>query len=191
MTRRAALLGLTAASTSLIVAPVEAALAPSHGLTQPKSHGPITKAMLNIQEDTAGAIPPYFAGFSYEKNALSEPLFQDSNHDLIGLFRRLGPGMLRIGGNSVERNVWTAEGTGQTPGRIARADIERLAGFVKAANWQCLYGVNLEGIAHGTTSPELAADEVAFAAEHLGKSLAGIEIGNECDLYGRAQSALA
>ncbi|MGH9599275.1 MAG: hypothetical protein ACRD27_05390, partial [Terracidiphilus sp.] len=158
---------------------------------QPRPAGPVTQAALTVTTASAGAIDRYFPGLSYEKNTLYEPLFTPSNADLIGLFHRLGQGVLRIGGNSVERNVWTPKGAGQTPGQIAPSDVDALAGFVKASRWKCLYGVNLEGIAHGTTSPELAADEVAYAAKALGSSLLGIEIGNECDLYGRPRNAFA
>lgn len=191
LTRREALLGLAAATAMPILGQVETALAPPTQRAQPKSIEALTRASLRVYAERAGAIEAYFSGFSYEKNALWEPIFQDSNTELIGLFRRLGPGVLRIGGNSVERNVWTPKGSGLMKGQISPSDVERLAGFVNATGWKCLYGVNLEGIAHGTTSPELAADEVAFAAKQLGPSLAGIEIGNECDLYGRPQNAFA
>lgn len=193
ITRRHAVLGLAAAAAWPALAPVETALAlpAGSGGPQPKPSGPMTKATLNVTSERAGAIDPRFAGFSYEKNTLWEPLFTAANTDLIGLFRRLGEGVLRIGGNSIERNVWTPNGAGQTRGEIAPDDVDRLAGFVKATGWKCLYGVNLEGIAHGTTSPELAADEVAYAAKQLGSSLLGIEIGNECDIYGHPQNAFA
>jgi hypothetical protein len=115
---------------------------------------------------------------------LYEPLFTASNSDLIGLFKRIGPSILRIGGNSVDRNVWTPNGAGQTAGQIAPNDVASVAAFVKAAGWQCLYGVNLGGAATAATTPALAAAEVAYAAQQFGSSLLGIEIGNECDLYG-------
>jgi hypothetical protein len=57
------------------------------------------------------------------------------------------------------------------------------AAFVKAAGWQCLYGINLGGSATGATTPALAAAEVAYAAQQFGSSLLGIEIGNEPDLF--------
>lgn len=188
VTRRKVLWG--AAATAVVPAcgflPAVAADRP-----QRRPGGPIAKATLQIANESVANIAPGFAGFSYEKNTLWEPLFQDSNRDLIGLFRRLGVGVLRIGGNSVERNVWMPHGYGQARGQIATGDVDRLAGFVKATGWKCLYGVNLEGAAHGTTSPELAAEEAAYVAAQLGDSLLGVEIGNECDLYGRPQSAFA
>ncbi|MGB7745495.1 MAG: hypothetical protein WBL41_22195 [Terracidiphilus sp.] len=168
---------------------------PPNGNSQPTPTGPITQASLSVSATSAGSIGSAFAGLSYEKSALYEDpyLFTGSNSNLIGLFQRLGPSVLRIGGNSVDRNVWTPAGAGQTAGQIAPSDVNALAAFVKAAGWQCLYGINLGGAgpnpyASGsimaTTTPGLAAGEVAYAASQFGLSLLGIEIGNECDLYG-------
>ena len=196
ITRRQAVGGFAALAASSVLPDFSSGLAAAafpapENNPQPKPAGPLTQAVLTVKATSAGAIEPYFPGLSYEKNTLYEPLFTPSNADLIGLFRRLGLGVLRIGGNSVERNVWTPGGAGQTSGQIAPSDVDALAGFVKASGWKCLYGVNLEGIAHGTTSPELAADEVVYAAKQLGPSLLGIEIGNECDIYGHPQNAFA
>jgi hypothetical protein len=196
ITRRQALGSFAALAASSILPDLGFALPASafpvhQNNPQPKPAEPIAQANLTVTATSAGAIDSHFPGLSYEKNTLYEPLFTPSNVNLIGLFKRLGLGVLRIGGNSVERNVWTPKGSGQTPGQIAPGDVDDLAGFVKASGWKCLYGVNLEGIAHGTTSPELAADEVAYAAKQLGPSLLGIEIGNECDIYGHPQNAFA
>jgi hypothetical protein len=151
---------------------------------QPVPAGSLTQASLTVTATAAGSIGAAFAGLSYEKSQLYGPLFTASNTDLIGIFQRLGPSILRIGGNSVDRNVWTPNGPGQTAGQIAPSDVDSLAAFVKAAGWQCLYGINLGGAATGATTPALAAAEVAYAAQQFGSSLLGIEIGNEPDLYG-------
>ena len=168
---------------------------PPSGNPQPTPSGPITQASLTVTTTANGSIGPAFAGLSYEKSSLYEGpyLFSSSNSNLIGLFQRLGPSVLRIGGNSVDRNVWTPSGAGQTAGQIAPSDVAALAGFVKAAGWQCLYGINLGGAGPNpytsgsivaATTPALAAAEAAYAASQFGSSLLGIEIGNECDLYG-------
>jgi hypothetical protein len=158
---------------------------------QPVPEGPLTQASLIVTAATTGSIGPAFAGLSYEKSKLYEPVFTASNSDLIGIFDSLGSSVLRVGGNSVDRNVWTPEGPGQTAGQIAPGDVDSLAAFVKAAGWQCLYGINLGGAAAGATTPALAAAEVAYAAQQLGSSLLGIEIGNEPDLYGDAGNYFA
>jgi hypothetical protein len=151
----------------------------------------MTLASLTVSSTTVGVIGPAFAGLSYEKSSLYLPRFTGSNTDLIALFKRLGTSVLRIGGNSVDENVWTPNGAGQTAGQIAPSDVAAFAAFVKATGWQCLYGINLGGAATGATTPALAAAEVAYAAQQLGSSLLGIEIGNECDNYGYSGSYFA
>ena len=166
---------------------------PGNPNQQPTPSGPMTNASLSVTNTASGSIGPAFAGLSYEKSSLTEPLFSGSNSNLIGLFKRLGSSVLRIGGNSVDRNVWTPAGAGQTSGQIAPADVDALAAFLKATGWQCLYGVNLggsgpapytSGSLTAATTPTLAAEEVAYVSAQLGSSLLGIEIGNEPDLYG-------
>jgi hypothetical protein len=164
---------------------------PANTNPQPTPAGPVTLGTVVVSSATAGSIGSAFAGLSYEKATLYEPLFTPSNANLIGLFKRIGPSLLRVGGNSVDKNVWTPNGPGQTVGQIAPSDVASLAAFVKAAGWQCLYGINLGGAATGATTPALAAAEVAYAAQQFGSSLLGIEIGNECDLYGDAGNYFA
>ncbi len=69
--------------------------------------------------------------------------------------------------------------------QIAPTDVASLAAFVKATGWQCLYGINLGGSATGARSPSLAAAQVAYVYHQFGSSLLGIEIGNECELFGK------
>jgi len=151
-------------------------------------NGGLTAASVTVSGIRSGMIGQAFAGLAYEKVMLTESTFSASNSELIGLFRRLGPSVLRIGGSSVDRHVWTPGGHGRTPGQIAPPDVDSLAAFVKAAGWQCIYGINLGGAATGATSPALAAAEVAYAAQQFGASLLGVEIGNECDWYGSTGS---
>ncbi len=165
----------TPASTPSPVTPTNA---------QPVPTGPLTQATLTVSTTSTGTIGNAFAGLSYEKSSLTEPLFTASNANLIDLFKRLGSSILRVGGNSVDKNIWTPNGPGQTSGQIAPSDVAALAAFVKAAGWQVLYGINLGGAATGVQTPALAAAEVAYAVQQFGSSLLGIEIGNECDLYG-------
>ena len=131
-----------------------------------------------VTTNAIGTIPPRFVGLSYEKLALSYGYFRTSNHNLIALFRRLGPGVLRIGGSAVDRLLWTPNANG-THQQISSTNIKNLAGFLQATGWLCLYAVNL-----ATSTPALAAEEVSVAVSVLGASLLGIEIGNEPDEYG-------
>jgi hypothetical protein len=125
-------------------------------------------------------------GLSYEKETISYAYFHASNHNLIALFRRLGDGVLRIGGGSVDQILWTPDSEGATHAQVSPANIKALAGFLQATGWPCLYGVNL-----ATSTPALAAAEVAYAVSELGSSLLGIAIGNETDEYGVAGSLFA
>jgi hypothetical protein len=116
---------------------------------------------------------------------MSYGYFHPSNHNLIALFRRLGAGVLRIGGGSVDELLWTSRGSG-THAQITATNIRDLAAFLQATGWLCLYGVNL-----ATSTPVLAAEEAGFAVSALGSNLLGIEIGNEPDEYGVAGNFFA
>ena len=148
---------------------------------QPAPIGTLTPGNVEVSGSAGASIGAAFTGLSYEKGAFSsQPLFTGSNTNMIGMFKGLGTSVLRIGGGSVDRTVWRAEGKGQTVGQVAPPDIDALAAFLQATGWQCLYGINLAG----KTTPALAAAEAAYAVKALGSSLYGIELGNECDWYG-------
>ena len=158
---------------------------------QPVPSGPLTQALLTVGGVNGSSIGADFMGLSYEKSTLCEPLFSADNADLIALFKLLGAGVLRIGGNSADQCVWNPKGLGQTAGQIAPSDVQALGAFLRATGWQCLYAVNLGGAATGSTTPQLAAAEVAYASQQLGGLLVGVEIGNECDGYGASGSYFA
>jgi hypothetical protein len=118
-------------------------------------------------------------GLSYEKgDFVSESLFTAANLALAGLFNRLGSGVLCLGGNSLDKTLWTPEGYGNTAGQVSPVDVDNLAAFVALTNWKVLYGVNL-----GTSTPALAAAEVAYVQSRLGDVLIGFGIGNEPEEY--------
>jgi hypothetical protein len=127
-----------------------------------------------------------FAGLSYEKNKMSSALFSPGNSTLIALFNRLGPNLLRIGGNSVDHTFWNATGAGETVNEVSPSDVDRLTGFLKACNWQVLYGIEFLSEAASpvaTADPSLVAAEAVYAMQSLGDKLYGFELGNEPDLY--------
>jgi hypothetical protein len=157
----------------------------SPGSPIPVPIGPIIEGSLVVTGTTAGAIPSRFMGLSYEKLAITYNYFHSSNRNLIALFRRLGSGVLRLGGGSVDRLLWTSSSSGSHE-QITSTNIKDLAGFLQATGWLCLYGVNL-----ATSTPILAAEEAGFAALTLGSNLLGIEIGNEPDEYGVAGNYFA
>jgi hypothetical protein len=131
---------------------------------------------------SAGTIPDYFMGLSYEKgDFVTESLFTAANTSLAGLFNRLGNGVLSLGGNSLDKTLWTPEGSGNTAGHVSPVDVDNLAAFIALTNWKVLYGVNL-----GSSTPALAAAEVAYVQSKLGDVLIGFGIGNEPEEYFRS-----
>jgi hypothetical protein len=145
----------------------------------PIAPGPEGQGFLAVGTNPTGTIPSRFMGLSYEKESISYAYFHASNHNLIALFRRLGNGVLRLGGGSVDQILWNPASAEATHAQISPANIQALAGFLKATGWSCLYGINL-----ATSTPALAAAEVANAVSQLGSNLFGVAIGNEPDEYG-------
>jgi hypothetical protein len=148
-------------------------------VSQPVPTAVQTVATATVSTTAAGVIPDYFLGLSYEKgDFVSELLFTGGQTALAGLFNRLRNGVLRIGGNSADMVVWNASGPGNMPGQVSPADVDNLADFLALTNWKLLYTINL-----GTSTPALAAAEVAYVQAKLGAALLGFEIGNEPDEY--------
>jgi hypothetical protein len=119
-----------------------------------------------------------YVGFSWEKQVVGLGTFAPANANLVGLFRRLGSSVLRIGGSTVDTNLWEPDGPGGAIGVTSRADLVRLAAFLAATNWVVAYGLR-----YRDTDAQSVADEAATAAAILGASLANFEIGNEPDNY--------
>ena len=164
-------------------------VAPGFGL--PAASGTTATPTLTIDPGARrGRIGARALGFSFEKSTLATPLFQASNTDLVALFRLLGPGVLRLGGNSVDRTDWDPSGAGSTPGVVAPPDLARLRGFLDAVDWQVLYGTPF--VSTGASAASVA-DEAHTAAGVLGARLDGIELCNEPDLFAAdpAHAALA
>jgi hypothetical protein len=138
-----------------------------------------TNATVTVDPTTrVASVGQGFTGLSYEKSHLNTGFFARTNASLIGLFTLLGPSVLRIGGNTVDKTTWASTGTGNTPGVVGPPDVDALAGFLHSTGWKVIYGVNM---AAGDSSS--AAAEAAYVARALGDSLYGFEIGNEVDLY--------
>jgi hypothetical protein len=128
------------------------------------------------------AVPGNFLGLSFEMRSLPTIAGYATRGNLVALLRSLGSGVLRFGGISADEQVaWVGPG-GTKPGwasvAISEADLAGLAALVRATGWRVLLTVNL---AH--YEPSVAAQEAAAAQRLLGGYLAGIEIGNEPDLF--------
>jgi hypothetical protein len=163
-------------------------VAGASGNTQPAPGGSIANVSAVVETASVAVIQPRFCGLSFEKNTMSQGTFTTQDAGMVRLFKLLGPSLLRIGGNSVDRFNWTPNGGGTTKGEVTRSNIDQLAQFCEATGWLCLYGVNLGGSANGSQTPEKAAEEVAYVSQRMGNWLWAIEIGNECDAYRHSDS---
>jgi hypothetical protein len=139
---------------------------------------------VTVKRATAqGHLGPGFVGLSYEKTHLTDGYLAASNAPLVALFQLLGPSILRLGGNSVDLSSWQASAPPGSAGKVSTtigtADVDALAGFMSAAGWTALYGVNF-----GTNTTAVAAEEAKYAAGKLGTSLYGFEVGNEITKFG-------
>jgi hypothetical protein len=138
-----------------------------------------TRATATISTAASGVLPDYYLGLSYEKgDFVTESLFTDAETQLAGLFNLLGNGVLRIGGNSADTTVWNPNGSGNTAGQVSPADVDNLTNFLALTDWKLIYAINM-----GTSTPALAAAEVAYVQSKLGPVLLAFEIGNEPDEY--------
>lgn len=139
----------------------------------------VARVEIQVRPEPNGAIGSgAYVGFSWEKQVVGLGTFAVTNTNLVGLFRRLGSSVLRIGGSTVDTNRWEPRGPGGVLGVTSRTDLVRLAGFLAATNWVVAYGLR-----YRDTEAASVADEAAAAAAILGASLANFEIGNEPDNY--------
>lgn len=149
-------------------------------------------ALITIHLEKPGVkVPADFLGFSCEKKILSRGCFEPTNVVLINLFRNLGQGVLRIGGNAVESTFWSCNETNaitpmadkrpyekETPVTIGPWSVDNLFGFAKESGWRVIYGLNL-----GANKPEMAADEAEYALGVGGSTVLAFEVGNEPNLF--------
>ncbi len=127
------------------------------------------------------AIPVNFLGFSYEIDALPDSDFLWSgNAVLLQLYKNLGTGMIRVGGNSSDEYTWSGQPRSAKTGKdtLTTTDVDRFAAFAHATGWPVLFGLNL-----GENNPGLAASEAVYVSGDLGSSLWAFQIGNEPDLF--------
>ena len=120
---------------------------------------------------------PAFCGLSYDKSELTGSLFVTNDVSMIQMFSQIAPAVLRIGADSVDTTCWGGL-SNTTP--ITPSQVDAFAGFMKAlpTNWHVIYGINMS-----VNNPTNCAAEAAYAANALGPSLLGFEIGNEPDEY--------
>jgi hypothetical protein len=173
-----------------------------HGLVSAEGASAQTKAEVTVSTTVLNWLNSTFTGFSYEKSILGSPLFSAQNTALVNLFKLLGPGILRVGGNSVNNensnSTWAPDGRGLVMGQVAPSDVDRLAGFLRATDWKVIYGLYGAGgySSDGRSELSLAdavslsTNEAVYAASKLGDRLIEFEIGNEPDIYGSKNANL-
>jgi hypothetical protein len=146
---------------------------------------PALRVLLTVDPAHPGA---HFAlgaiGLSLEADELETKDLSADHRSLVALMRRLGPAVLRLGGNSLDYSWW--DNGGERPPNWAKsvvtpADLDRLRGLLEATGWRVILGVDL-----GHFDPGRAASEARVAESILGSRLLGFEVGNEPNDYGGA-----
>ncbi len=138
---------------------------------------------LTIDESSAGfVIPDNFQGLSYETGimAYSSYFLNPSNSVLVQLLKNLGPGVLRLGGNSSDNYKWagTARLKDSPKSFLYTTDVDNMVSFSQACGWPVLYGLNL-----GANDPAMAASQAQYVSNSLQGNLLAYHIGNEADLF--------
>jgi hypothetical protein len=148
---------------------------------------PARKVVVAISTRRSGhSLPAAFVGLAMEDWTLTKNQFAHAN--LHRYLLALGPrGLLRIGGNSLDRSFWTSRH--EHPPRWAQGtatpvSLRALAAVLRGTSWRVILGVNLLHF-----DPARAVDEARSAARILGATLAAIEIGNEPDRYGISETS--
>jgi hypothetical protein len=131
------------------------------------------------------AVGDYFArgavGISLETEELANGDLNADHRSLVALMRQLGPGVLRIGGGSVDSSWWTSDAErppAWATSVITPTDLGQLKRLLDTTGWHVILSVDL-----GHFDPTRAADEAKVAARLLGTHLLGFSIGNEPDKF--------
>jgi hypothetical protein len=129
-----------------------------------------------------GAMAEGMIGLSIEADQLDTMDVNAHSKSLVLLMRRLGPGVLRVGGSSLDYSWWTSDGE-RAPGWATSVatpnQLRDLRRLLSLTGWRAILGVDL-----GHFDPERAASEARVAQEILGPRLLGVEVGNEPNDYG-------
>lgn len=107
------------------------------------------------------------------------------NTGFFTMMRNLGPGVLRLGGNSQDNTCWNPKAAPHPAwchGPITPGLLKLYSTAVGAAGWQMILGLNLK-----QNSPRWALSEVTqgVAKEIPASQILGFEIGNEPSLFAR------
>ncbi|MGA2928825.1 MAG: glycosyl hydrolase family 79 C-terminal domain-containing protein [Solirubrobacteraceae bacterium] len=164
-----------------------AATRASAAVTPPRL--PAGTALLKVGRPTSSRpIAPGFVGLSFEYDAVAAYAGTDPaavDPVFVQLIRNLNPGqapVLRIGGDSTDWTWWPVAGMSQPAGvnyslGANWADVTHA--LASALGAKLILGVNLEA-----DSGTVASAEAKGLIDHIGSSsIAGLELGNEPELY--------
>ncbi len=130
----------------------------------------------------ANTISQNFEGLSFENWILSRnPEYLDPNNPvMVQLFKNLGPGVIRMGGNSSDETDWVGNGFNVDThfDVLTPAGIDKLAEFSRKTNWQVIFGLNL-----GHDNIAASIDETKYLYQQFGSNLYALQIGNEPDYF--------
>jgi hypothetical protein len=107
------------------------------------------------------------------------------NTDFFAFMRNLGPGVLRLGGNSQDNTCWDLKAAPHPDwcqGPITADDLRLYESAAHSAGWRIILGLNLK-----QNAPKWALSEgtEGVSKEIQPSDLIGVEIGNEADLFSR------
>ncbi|MGN8072414.1 hypothetical protein [Mucilaginibacter sp. 22184] len=142
---------------------------------------PDSAVSINLSVNTTGPVVPNdFLGFSFEKLILTDTTyFNVSNTSFINLFKNLGPGLIRIGGATVDKIAWTnSKRNSSTQDFVFTNDVDRFTKFSQATGWNTIWGLNFNEAQFNND-----AQETAYVKAKLGTSLSSIAIGNEPEYF--------
>lgn len=152
------------------------------------SHAGTPLARIVVTLDKPGSlIPSDFTGLSIEYPAIGAYLGTDPAYPNT-IFRRLltnlGPGSLRIGGDSQDTSCWRPTGgSGRTGCAFTiNASLPQVVFSTAAATgWRALMGINLS--MNDPSAARAYVEGILPAAMSNINNLLGVEIGNEPDIY--------
>lgn len=107
------------------------------------------------------------------------------NEAFFRFLRNLGPGILRLGGNSQDNTCWNAAAAPHRDwckGELSSGDFRLFSRAAKESGWRLIVGLNLK-----QNSAEWALGEVkeGVAREIKPEQIIGLELGNEPDIFSR------
>jgi hypothetical protein len=168
----------------------------------------VAQATLSVDDKILCHVPEDYVGLSFESPQLYNPsYFSPKSKTLVKAFRDLSKhGVLRSGGHLSDVSRWqSSNGDFMTPkqaegiergkkywewkltdpsvrdtkdGAITPEAIHNLKGFLDAANWRLIYGLNF-----GSGSIDRAKDEAKTVADIMGDRLLAFQLGNESDQW--------